>query len=799
MDFLVWYFATAWREVFKGWRNFLGFWWYFFSVPWLLRTLLAPWHRDVTPYGRGFDIGEFAAALGQNLVSRVLGFAVRLGALVFWFGAEVFTLGGGAVLALLWPLLIIFVAFSLLLGVYAVLRTNVVLALAIIAPAAGLGLLFLRAFGHRRRLALVGLSAEALAREHPQLWLKIVRRLGLPDAPPDFFERQGEYFSALSIGAEDFAKVLAYERDKELYQERSHRFWDEANLFAIPPLGRSWVFGYTVNLDRVGRELMAPGKPSHPGLVEYGREVKQIETILSRTREANALIVGEPGVGREAALEIFSRELAAGRLANVISHKRLVELLPDAVAGVADFGHILAEAAYAGNVILILPALENYVKYAEVLVPQLGSPALQIIAFTSYEALHETLERYREILTRFEKVEVKEPDLAMTAHILLDALEGLERRTGAMCPYPALKAIVERSDRYIQDAPFPKKALDLLDRVLTAAAERGETLVTLALVDAVVSEKTEIPVGKPEAEEKELLLNLEARLHERLVNQEEAVRQIADALRRARADIRAADRPVGTFLFLGPTGVGKTETAKALARLYYGRESAMVRLDMSEFQEVAAISRFIGDIATNTPGVLTTAIRENPASLVLLDEIEKAHPNILNLFLQVLDDARLTDAWGRTVKFTSCFIICTSNAGSEFIRQKAAAGSDSAILRTELIDTLQREGVFRPEFLNRFDGIVVFRTLNEAELQQIALLLLGDLAGRLKEKHITFLPTPELAQEVVRKGYHPEFGARPMRRVIQDAIEAALAKKILSGALASGATIAPKSFEELTA
>jgi ATP-dependent Clp protease ATP-binding subunit ClpA len=314
-------------------------------------------------------------------------------------------------------------------------------------------------------------------------------------------------------------------------------------------------------------------------------------------------------------------------------------------------------------------------------------------------------------------------------------------------------------------------------------------------VAKVVRDKTKIPVGEIEIKERTILLNLEKSIHQRIIDQEEAVKEVSTALRRARAEVTVRKGPMGVFLFLGPTGVGKTETAKALAEIYFGAEERMIRLDMSEFQNVADIPRFIG--APGQEGLLTTPVRENPFSLILLDELEKAHPNILNLFLQVFDEGHLTDGSNRKVDFKNAVIIATSNAGYQVILQALKQNMEWSKVKEIILDYLFAEGLFRPEFINRFDAVVIFKPLSKENLLDIAELLLQKLRKTLKEKAIDFVITKELEEKIVELGYDPKFGAREMRRVIQDKVENVLAKAILSGELTRGskAQIDPETFQ----
>jgi ATP-dependent Clp protease ATP-binding subunit ClpA len=269
-------------------------------------------------------------------------------------------------------------------------------------------------------------------------------------------------------------------------------------------------------------------------------------------------------------------------------------------------------------------------------------------------------------------------------------------------------------------------------------------------------------------------------IHERVIGQDEAVQQVATALQRARAELRDKKRPISTLLFLGPTGVGKTELAKTVAEKYFGAEDTMIRLDMSEYQNKSSLDRLIGSVASGQPGLLTEAVRHQPFALLLLDEIEKAHPDILNVFLQVMEDGRLTDAFGKRVDFTNLIIVATSNAGTAYIQKQISENHSIDEFKDDLIKNKLGD-VFRPEFLNRFDGTVVFRPLTETEIFQIAGLMLKKVQKRLKTKGIFFTATDEAQAELAKMGFDPVFGARPLRRVIQEQVDNSLAKFLLKG------------------
>jgi ATP-dependent Clp protease ATP-binding subunit ClpC len=379
--------------------------------------------------------------------------------------------------------------------------------------------------------------------------------------------------------------------------------------------------------------------------------------------------------------------------------------------------------------------------------------------------------------------------------------EALRRERGAnfFIPLATLKEMVKLCDFFLGDLAFPDKALTLLDEVISNFANRAGRSTSKVLpqdVDAFFSHKYNVPAGAAGTKEKELLLNLEERIHEDLINQKDAVAELANAMRRARADIKKRKRTIGNFLFLGPTGVGKTETAKQLAKVYFGSEKSMIRLNMAEYQTVESLGKLIGD--TKDPGYLTSAIREKPFSLILIDEMEKAHPGLLNVFLSIFDEGEMIDGYGRPVDFRHSIIIATSNAGAEYIKEAIEQGSAlSGEFKKNFIDNLLRQGTFNPEFINRFDAVALYRPLTPEEMKRVALLMLADIQKTLGGKKIDFEIGDNLLEALIKEGFDPVFGGRAMRRAIQDKIENLLAKAILSGTLKSGDrfTIDPEAWQ----
>jgi len=591
------------------------------------------------------------------------------------------------------------------------------------------------------------------------------------------------------------------------------KFWEWKNLIKRGSLAKAWAAGYTVTLDRLSTDLSEAVKEQNLSeIIGHQKEIKAVERILSRREINNCLLIGEPGVGKKSMVLALAQKSVVGESLPEVNYKRVVQLnLPsllaqkESVAGVETIlDTIFQEVVSAGNIILVIDEFHNFVGGKErpgvidisgILGPYLNLPQFQILAVATYSGLHKYIEQNPSILALFEKVEVPEISERETLMILENLTFVLERKYKKFISFPALREVVSMAKRYLPAIPFPKGAMDLLDEVMVYVSSTKEKIVRPKHVAKIVSEKTEIPVGEIEVKERETLLNLEKLIHQRIINQEEAVKEVSTALRRARAEVTVRKGPMGCFLSLGPTGVGKTETAKALAEIYFGSEARMIRLDMSEFQNVTDIPRLIG--SPGEEGFLTTQVRERPFSLILLDEIEKAHPNILNLFLQVLDEGFLTDGLGRKVDFKNSIIIATSNAGYKVILEALREKTEWSGVRQKLLDYLFEEGIFRPEFINRFDAVVVFRPLSKENLLDIAELMLQKLKKNLKEKDIEFIITGALKEKIAELGFSPVFGAREMRRVIQDKVENVLASALLSGELKRGdkVEIEPKEFK----
>ena len=608
-----------------------------------------------------------------------------------------------------------------------------------------------------------------------------------------------------NLFAKDVRNLADWAESLEQQRKERKRFWEMKNLRRRGTLARNWTAGYTPTLDAFSSDLSEIArKQGVPLTIGHEDERSALERILSQQQTNNALLVGEPGSGRRNLVLNLAYEAALGEVLNEINYKRFVELdiqaLLARITQAEELEKILdtifREVAHAGNIVLIIDELHNFVggvgrpgaiDITGVLAPYLRVTNFPFIGITTFQGLHKYIEQNASMITLLAPVELGEITEEQTLPVLEQFVGGLEQKHKRIISYPALRDAIALSSKYVQGVPQPRKSIELLEEAMAYLSQTKEKVLLPRHIAYVLSEKTQIPIGEIETKEREVLLSLEDLLHKRIINQEEAIGEVSSALRRARSEVSKRSGPMGSFLFLGPTGVGKTETAKALAAVYFGSENRMIRLDMSEFQNTKDVERLLG--SAEQQGLLTTQARDNPFSLVLLDELEKAHPNILNLFLQVLDEGHITDGLGRKVSFQHTIVIATSNAGYQLILQAIKENKDFNLLKQEMIDYLFKEGIYRPEFLNRFDGVMLFKPLTKEHLLSIAELMLSKVKKGLAEKGIDFTITPQLKEKMVELGYDPIFGARPMKRVIQDKVEDALAVGLLKRELIRGTKV----------
>jgi ATP-dependent Clp protease ATP-binding subunit ClpC len=609
----------------------------------------------------------------------------------------------------------------------------------------------------------------------------------------------------LAITPEIVKNVVAWITIQEDLRRQWRYFQSRARYKPKGAMNRAMTAIATPLLDRLSHDLTALAKRGFlPPCVARDREIDEIFRLTEGGK--NVLLVGNPGVGKTAIIEGIAQRMVTEDVPEALQDKRLVSLsIASLVGGATMQGDVeermnlvLNEVVRAGNIVLFLDNIQNLVgvgsaggatfDLSEILSSALASRKVVALATTNPIDYRRYIESSSGLSSAFTPVSIEEADMNTAIRILEAKAAGVEYERRVFFSYSALDRIVALAKRYLHDRYLPEKAISLMEETAVAVhkARGSRAIVGPEDVARLVAEKTNIAVTQVTEDESARLLRLEELMHERIIGQNEAVDGVASALRRARVELRDPNRPIANFLFLGPTGVGKTELAKTVASVYFGAEENMIRLDMSEYQDAMSLTRLLGAPpgyrGATAGGYFTDSVRSKPFSLVLLDELEKAHPDILNVFLQVMDDGRLTDSAGRTVDCTNIILIATSNAGTEVIQDGIRAGMTLEAIKEQLLEQELRKH-FRPEFLNRFDQIVVFRSLTKTEIIAVAGLMIKQVARRLEQKGITFLASDAAIRELADAGYDPLFGARPLRRLVQERVDNALAKYLLTGTI----------------
>ena len=546
-------------------------------------------------------------------------------------------------------------------------------------------------------------------------------------------------------------------------------------------------------------------------------ELDRMVEILCRRQKNNPCLVGEPGVGKTALAEGLAQRIAEKRVPRLLQGRRLLALdMASLVAGTKyrgdfeeRFKNLLEELVRDGSAILFVDefhtivgagAAEGAIDAASILKPVLARGELQLIGATTNQEFRAHIQKDAALERRFGRVQIEEPTPEQAVEILKGLAPRYERYHGVQLPEETLREAVELSVRYLPGRCLPDKAIDLIDEACAAArirAEReGETnpCLTREEVARVVAQASGVPAERVGEKERERLDKLEARLDAEVVGQHKAVEAVAGAIRRSRTGLGEPGRPMGAMLFLGPTGVGKTALAKALAAGWFGSEKALLKLDMSEYQEQHAVARLLGAppgyLGHDEGGQLTEAVRRRPYSVVLFDEIEKAHPDIQNVLLQILEDGQLTDSMGRKADFRNTIVLLTSNLGARFLAGQSAplgfgGGAEAAFEKQSAQAVAEAKHWFRPELIGRLDELIVFRPLGEESMSRIAEKLLSQLEARAARSGYQLTHTPRVGPALAAKARSP-YGARELRRQVDRAVEQALADQIASGAAHPG-------------
>ncbi len=576
------------------------------------------------------------------------------------------------------------------------------------------------------------------------------------------------------------------------------RWWSRDYLSRYGQFGTFFAYGDAFELEKYSRKVYAPLErdifvPRHISEV-----VRKTETALGRKNEPNALIVSNSTIEREEVLEEIVRRGNIGISHPTLRNNRLMVLNTSSL--IAAFGDknslenellkLFKQAIKARGITIVFDDLNAFVEGANTLGSDpigllkdfLASPAIKTIGLMNSNDYHEHHQNDLNLSQHFEMIEIPELSIEPLEEELMYHAQLLEKKHPVLVSYTAIHALATGAKRYLPNPILPDDAIVALESITSTASESKVGTVTKESVTTYLESKTGIPLNQTN-EQNQRLLNLESLLQQRVVGQNKAIVSVSNTLRRLGAQLTDGNKPIGTFLFVGPTGVGKTEIAKTLAHVFFGSSDTLIRLDMSEYQSTEGLTKLIGSFATKESGVLTTLVRSRPYGVLLLDEFEKVHPHVLDLFLQIFDEGRFSDMNGTEVNCQNLIIIATSNAGSEIIWENPNLSKD------EYVDIAVSRQSFKPELLNRFDDLIIFHPLSQTDVQAIATIHLENLRRRLIEQGITFIVNEETAAFVATVGYNEKLGARPMKRAIQDYVETRIAERKLSGQLEPGSTI----------
>ncbi|MEK9169370.1 MAG: AAA family ATPase [Patescibacteria group bacterium] len=693
--------------------NIFVFFPYFFSISTLLKTLFHPWKNLVIKKTFvGFSFSDWANRFAFNIISRSIGAIMRLSIITFYF----------------------------------ILQTMSMIVLPFIA---------LSFFLFTSIFYLFSLTQKTVQEEK------------------DIFKKK--FIKNHLINNENLAQVEKWFEEYYRQHIRKITWWKLQNLFSYPPLARDWAVGYSPILDQYAVDLATPSYLHHiKNIVNREKEITEIEQILTKSVESNVIVVGEEGVGKHTIIDALAKKIYLGKTNSTLMYRRILKMNMEKILNeFVDqkqrenfFEDLLKEAEQAKNIILFIDNIDRYIDLTPSIEKYANSKLIQIIGVTTPFAFQNFIYTNEKINHIFNKVDVYEISKIEAENILLDAVYSFELLYDVYIPYETIKEVVEKSEFYLTSIPFPEKAVDLLDSACVYSNQNRGTdrsrpvpTITPKIINYVLTEKTHIPTTISK-QIKEKLLNLETLLFSKIIQQDEAIKKLSSALRRSFLLIGKRKKPLASFLFLGPTGVGKTETAKAISETFFS--DLLLRFDMSEFQSKYDIPKLIGD--SNDPGLLTSAIRKQSYGVLLLDEIEKADRDLINIFLTITDEGYFIDGLGKKVDCKNLVIIATSNA--------------------------QNENVFSPEFLNRFDGIIAFESLNQESINILAKKIIAKISLDIfKIYKVKVFVSEKTIDLVSKKGFDPKFGARNLERTIRDEIEDKIAKLIFEGKTKPGETI----------
>ncbi len=803
-----------------------------FSVLFLLKTLLSPW-KNIVEEGKRRSLQQMFEAWSLNVLSRGVGAVVRLTAIFAACAFAILSIVFGLAFLCAWfvlPFTLIAIPWYVRMFRIDVLDTVVLSN----APIDVLAATFRRG---RTSASLTTRDLLAVALTSPQSSFLIgeleldrasvsaavdgmtntvdrdVLLAHADDVRANFKDARIEpvhvlvaffgtpagaaLLAAADTDANDLWQVALRERMYEHWRTKP-KAWSPEAIAESDMFGQSWSRGYTDELDALTSEIRADRWKTNDATILHREAVDAAAHAVRGSVRDNVLIAAPVGSGRTMLVKHIVSAVHDAERSDHERFTRFLRLRTDILlSGVANPDAFLLQAlarAKHERIAFVIPDLGLLLKATDhklrlVLQRCLESPNISVIGIVDPSELHNVVEKDPSLNQAFEKILLSASDDAEVMKVL--AIESFRwEDSGVVISYKALKAVIELCRRFLPQAGFPAIAIDVLDDAARAALRRGAKTVSTDDVRAVVGQKSRVDVSKFNVSAAPKLLALEEVMTKRIVGQRAGIRVLCDALKRASADVRTRPRPLGTFLFLGPTGVGKTRTAQVLAEEYFGSADAMIRLDLNQCGTEESIKDIIG--GGDSTSALARRVKERPFSVVLLDEIEKAHPKVLNLFLQVLDEGQLHASDGTVTDFRNTIIIATSNAGALYLRDRIAKEdiSDERAFTHDLVDHVLRENIFTPEFVNRFDATVVFRPLTGEDAAAIAKLMVAEVVQSVRdEKGIEVEVTDDAVTALLERGYSPEFGARELRRIVSDVIENHLADRFLREAPKRGDAI----------
>jgi len=623
-----------------------------------------------------------------------------------------------------------------------------------------------------------------------------------------FFQRKGaleQLLNSLDISIADMEMIVKWE-DYHAAVWHKDKAWSPAGLTkTFGGMGRKWVTGFNDILDSITEDISQNilYRGQHKVTIHLDK-LKDAMHILSRSSQHNFIITGDDGAGKQSFVENIAYQLRLQESKKGYAYTRVLRLkAQDLLSGAHDPDTVLLQALKRankqGHFILVLDNIGLFLqsgdpKVTGVLSKFLQTKNINVIGIADTKDYHKYIKTNPALETQFEVISLEPTVFADTMSVLMEEYFRIEERQNTHVTYKALKGIIDLADRYVNKGAFPGKAIDLLYDVVTNAKETNDTYVTEDDVRKMISLRAHMDITGSDDKQKDVLRNLESEMAKEVIGQRDALTSISNALKRASADITNRKKPIGTFLFLGPTGVGKTQTAKTLAKNYFGSTEQMIRMDMNEYGNEDSVSMVIGSTDPRYPseGFLTRAVQDKPFSLILLDEIEKADKKVLNLFLQILDEGHLIDGQGVKTDFRNAIIIATSNAGAQFIVDflKNTVTPDPDQFKKELLDELIKSGSYSPEFLNRFDDVILYQPLTKEETIQVASLMIGSIIKEMEEgKGIAIQIDDDAIAAIADKGHSVEFGAREMKRAITDTLETYVADYMLNNDVQRGAVL----------